>query len=141
MQKSIIAVITEFLQNRRQAVRINDQVPRLHAVSGVPQGSLLGHLIFLIFINDLTDSIFFPTAYLFADDLKLCISTSESERLDLSRDIEANMEWISTNQMQLNISKCQFLPLLSSRHEPIALDTITLSRRINDLGLKKRVEP
>ena len=48
------------------------------------------------------------------------------------------MEWISTNQMQLNISKCQFLPPLSSRHEPIVLDTITVtpSRLVNDLGLK-----
>ena len=48
------------------------------------------------------------------------------------------MEWISTNQMQLNISKCQFLPLLSSRQEPIVLYTITVtpSRLVNDLGLK-----
>ena len=48
------------------------------------------------------------------------------------------MEWISTNQMQLNLSKCQFLPLLSSRHEPIVLDAITVtpSRLVNDLSLK-----
>ena len=48
------------------------------------------------------------------------------------------MEWISTNQVELKISKFQFLPLLSSRHEPIVLGTITVtpSRLVNDLGLK-----
>ena len=63
---------------------------------------------------------------------------NESDRLDLSRDIDAIMEWISTNQVELNISKFQFLPLLSSRHEPIVLGTITVtpSRLVNDIGLK-----
>ena len=47
------------------------------------------------------------------------------------------MEWISTNQMQLNISKCQLLPLLSSRPEPFVMDTITVTPRlVNDSGLK-----
>ena len=70
--KSMLAVIADYLQNRCQAVRINDQISSwAHVLSGVPQGSLLGHLLFLIFVNDLPDSIFFSTAYLFADDLKL----------------------------------------------------------------------
>ena len=112
--------------------------PRGRTFSVVSQGSLLGPQLFLIFINDLPDSIFFSTAYLSADDIKLYVSTSESDRLDLSQDIDAIMEWILTNQMQLNISNCQFLPLLSSHHEPIVLDTITEtpSRLLNDLGLK-----
>ena len=135
----MLAVITNYLQNRRQAVRIYDQISWwAHVLSGVPRGSLLGPLLYLVFINDLPDSIFFSTSYLFADDLKLYISTSESDRLDLYQDFDAIMEWISTNQMQLNISKYQFLALLSSRHEPIALDTITVtpSRLVNDVGLK-----
>ena len=139
VQKSMLAVITDYLQNRRQAVKVNDQISSwAHVHSGVPQRSLLGPLLFLIFIDDLSDLIFFSTAYLFADDLKLYISTSESDRLDLSQDIDAIMEWISTNQMQLSISRCQFLPLLSSRHEPIVLDirTATPSRLVNDLSLK-----
>ena len=112
--------------------------PRGRTFLVVFQGSLLAPLLFPIFVNDLPDSIFFSSAYLFADDIKLHISTIESDRPDLSQDIDSIMEWISTNQMQLNISKCQFLPLLSSRHEPIVLDTITVtpSRPVNDLGLK-----
>ena len=140
VQKSMLAVITDYLQNRRQAVRINDQISSwAHGLSGVPPGSLLGPLLFPIFVKDLPESIFFSTAYLFADDLKVYISTIESDRPDLRQDIDAIMGWISTNQKQLNISKFQFLPLLSSRrHEPIVLDTIaiTRSRLVNDLGLK-----
>ena len=72
VQKSMLAVITDYLQNRRQAVKVNDQISLwAHVLSGVPQRSLLGPLLFLIFINDLSDLIFFSTAYLFADDLKL----------------------------------------------------------------------
>ena len=137
--KSLLAVITDYLQNRRQPVRINNQFSSwAHVLSGVPQGSLLGPLLFLIFINDSPDSILFSTAQLFADDLKLYISTNGSDRLDLSQDIDSNMEWISTNQMQLNSSNCHLLPLLSSRHEPLVLDAITVtpSRLVNDLGLK-----
>ena len=71
VRKSMLAVITDYLQNRRQAVRVNDQISSwAHVLSGAPQGPHLGPLLFLIF-NDLPDLIFFLTAYLFADDLKL----------------------------------------------------------------------
>ena len=85
VQKSKLAVITDYSQNRRQAVRINDQIFSLaHVLSGVPQRLLLGSLLSLLSINDLPDSIFFWTTFLFADDLKLYTFTNESDRLDLS---------------------------------------------------------
>ena len=108
----MLAVITDYLQSRRQGVRIKDQIVYcVHAVSDVPQVSLLGPLLFSIISNDIPDSIFRSTAYLFADDIKLYNPTSESNRLDLRLDIDGIKEWISTHQMQFNLSKCQFLPL------------------------------
>jgi hypothetical protein len=69
----LLQYIKSFLTNRTQSVRIDRvQSSFQNVISGVPQGSVLGPFLFLLFINDLPD-IFDPTfcSKLFADDLKL----------------------------------------------------------------------
>ena len=65
--------LTDFLTNRIQAVKVNNKVSEYVPVkSGVPQGSVLGPVLFLLYVNDLVD-LFGPglTAKLFADDVKI----------------------------------------------------------------------
>ena len=72
--------------------------------SGVPQGSVLGPLFFIIFTNDLPDKIVSFSCYLFAIDSKLLYLLT---KLDLQRDIDHFTEWADRNKMENNIDNCR----------------------------------
>ena len=106
--------ISSFLSNRTQCVRVNSSLsPWLPVISGVAQGSVLGPLLFNLFVNDLTDN-FNPLvrAKLFADDLKvyseISVCSSFQFHLDL---IHA---WSTTWQLPISYSKCNILVLGNS---------------------------
>ena len=84
----------------------SSQSTRLPVLSGVPQGSVLGPLLFLVFINDLPLSIAHANCYLFADDTKLMhqIETSHSQHL-LQSDLDHLSVWCSLWNLSLNKRK------------------------------------
>ena len=99
-----------YLEGRRQIVAIGSTISNeFNVCSGVPQGSHLGPILFLIFINDL--SVVFKTSHFlfFADDLKVYhrIKSVNDCRL-LQEDIKNITSWCLDNKMELNISKCKF---------------------------------
>ena len=101
----ILRWIEMFLSNRTQRVVIGNSKSSWAAVtSGVPQGSVLGPLLFVIFINDLPELVK-AICKLYADDTKL-FARSASE---LQRDIDAIVEWCKLWLMGLNADKCHVL--------------------------------
>ena len=102
----IVNIIIEFLSKRRQLVLINgtfsDVVP---VTSGVPQGTVLGPILFSIYINDLLESNFKTHRSAFADDLKAFGKPGP----DLQHDINLIYNWSVLNKIALNTDKCVVL--------------------------------
>ncbi len=104
----IVGGLLIFLSDRRQRVIVNGCLSSwLNCTSGVPQGSVLGPLLFIIYINDLPESVHNSDIFLYADDAKLlkCINC----RLDcvlFQQDIDSIASWCTLWQLKLNISKC-----------------------------------
>ena len=101
-----------YLQGRKQFVSILGFKSNLITLKhGVPQGSVLGPLLFLIYINDLNKAIKNSTTYHFADDTNLLqISNSYNEVASkLNRELKCLQEWLLANKISLNASKTEII--------------------------------
>ena len=79
-------------------------------ISGVPQGSVLGPLLFIIFINDLSDQLTYSKIFTFADDTKLVLPiNSANDKTLLQRDLNSVLLWSINNNMKLNEDKFELL--------------------------------
>lgn len=116
----------DFLSNRSQQVLLEGQSSTETSVtSGVPQGSVLGPLLFLIYINDLPKRPTSSTTRLFADDSLLYrrISSSEDTKL-LQEDLNSLVEWEDQWAMNFNAPKCKILRITNKRKPITASYTI-----------------
>ena len=97
--------IKDYLTNHYQRVSINNCYSNLlPVVSGVPQGSILGPLLFIIFINDITSTIQHSQLLKFADDTKCFKSiTDHSDQTALQEDINALITWSSASHLKFNL--------------------------------------
>ena len=95
--------------------------------SGVPQGSILGPLLFILYINDIS-SVVNVRAKIFADDVTLYQSNEDCEVLQA--DLDSISHWCNLWQMKLNPSKCEVL-CITNKHSPTSFDY-----QINGCSLK-----
>ena len=107
---SITDWIEQWLTDRRQRVVVDGEVSNWKSVlSGVPQGSVLGPILFLIYINDLDDSIT-SNVLKFADDTKLFRKVNtDGDKQHLQNDLDRLVKWSEKWQMLLNFGKCKCL--------------------------------
>ena len=138
---NILKWFQSYLQDRRQQTTILGATSPTPVTSGVPQGSILGPLLFLLYENDLPSSIVSSSIATYADDTKLfkeinCLDDATGLQDDL-----LNFETSSSNAgLQLNTSKCKTLRVTRRRetieHQySLVNQTLETSKHERDLGV------
>lgn len=101
----LLSRIKDFLTERRQYVSVKGEVSSWkNVISGVPQGSVLGPILFIIYINDLP-GVIRSTVKIFADDTKIYNKDSTSDILQ--QDLDAFFVWSKLWQLCFNVDKCK----------------------------------
>ena len=99
---NLLETLTDFLKDRKQRVVLNGQNSSLANIeAGVPQGSILGPLLFLIYINDLSDNLS-TNVKLFADDTFSVVHDIATSSCDLNYDLNRAREWAFQWKMSFN---------------------------------------
>ena len=127
----ILDLIKSYLTGRTQTVRIGSSVSsQLPIYSGVPQGSILGPLLFLVYINDLPKCVM-SSCYGYADDYKIM----GTDQTTLYIDIRKVWKWCETNEMRLNMTKSKTLVIKGECNLSIFSYKFEQPNELKDLGM------
>jgi hypothetical protein len=134
--------LASYLRNRQQFVKIGNYSSNSFTVtSGVPQGSHLGPILFILFINDVVEQLRHCEVLIYADDIKLFMEIKSSDDNNyLQNDLNNFLAWCRSKKLYLNLSKCCTISFC--RKKPSSLPTyyfdncsINRVRSVNDLGI------
>ena len=136
------ALIRDYLSNRFQRVRLGDTLSNWQSISkGVPQGSILGPLLFNIFMNDLSYVIKKSTLSTYADDTQIFYADNELPRVEktINTDLASADKWFAQNGMKRNSSKYQAMVLGKNKGAELAFkcdeSQILISKTMELLGV------
>ena len=130
-----IRLFSSYLDERSQCVKLNNTFSsKITVSSGVPQGSVLGPLLFILFVNDMPNLIVYGTPFLFADDMKVLFDVDPRQ---IQSDIDNLYLWSIANGLIFHPSKCKILPFGSSSFDESFIlgdNDLPVVDNIKDLG-------
>ena len=144
LQQRELSWFKSYLSNRKQFCRVNGVDSRIGDIEvGVPQGSCLGPLLFLIYINDLPQAVQDSTVSMYADDTSLCYQSRDLTRLNeaINSDLRKLGTWLQGNKLSLNVAKTHSM-LISTKQKHNILKSqnkdLVLKIRDNELEVVKK---
>ena len=135
IQDTALEWFRDYLTKRSQYVTYNfKKSAKENKTYGIPQGSILGLLLFLIYINDLAMVSDAFLSVFFADDTNLFISGHDIETLcsKINEDLEKIQEWLCANKLSLNVMKTHYMVFTSRNNSVSDIDI-----RINNVSIER----
>ena len=136
----LLSFIENFLSERKQCVKLENQLStEISVISGVPQGTVLGPILFTIYINDIVKTLKSTKIKMYADDCKLYREVKNSQdHKEFLEDLESVASWANMWQLSLSVPKCQVISIGRNAQEyeyKVGQNDIGRCNSIKDLGI------
>uniref|UniRef100_A0A0R3Q9H7 Reverse transcriptase domain-containing protein n=1 Tax=Brugia timori TaxID=42155 RepID=A0A0R3Q9H7_9BILA len=142
IEPGLLKWLESYLTNRHQIIKFNGKKSHpIQVTSGVPQGSHLGPLLFILYVNDISFILKTTKVLIYADDMKLFLEIRNNDDINIfQNEIHIFHTWCSKSLLQLNIKKCNSISFSRKRNTPnlsisLGNQNVEKCNRVRDLGV------